>query len=107
MNEAIQFTHLTKLYDNGRGIDDLNLTVKQGEIFGFLGPNGAGKTTVMKLMTGLIQPTVGDVAIFGASVQQQLVQALSHVGCLIETAESFQYLTAYENLQLSASYYKH
>jgi len=107
MNEAIQFTNLTKLYNNGRGIDDLNLTVKQGEIFGFLGPNGAGKTTVMKLMTGLVQPTLGEVRIFGASVQHQFVQAMSHVGCLIETAESFHYLSAYENLSLSASFYEH
>lgn len=107
MSHAIEFLHLTKLYQNGRGIDDLNLTVKQGEVFGFLGPNGAGKTTAMKIMTGLIKPTFGDVNIFGASIQEQFVQAMSHVGCLIETAESFQYLTAYENLQLSARYYDH
>lgn len=107
MSHAIEFVHLTKLYQNGRGIDDLNLTVKQGEVFGFLGPNGAGKTTAMKIMTGLIKPTFGDVHIFGTSIQEQFVQAMSHVGCLIETAESFQYLTAYENLQLSASYYNH
>jgi len=107
MSHAIEFVHLTKLYHNGRGIDDLNLTVKQGEVFGFLGPNGAGKTTAMKIMTGLLKPTFGDVSIFGSSVQEQFVQAMSHVGCLIETAESFQYLTAYENLQLSARYYPH
>lgn len=107
MSHAIEFVHLTKLYHNGRGIDDLNLTVKQGEVFGFLGPNGAGKTTAMKIMTGLLKPTFGDVNIFGSSVQEQFVQAMSHVGCLIETAESFQYLTAYENLQLSARYYPH
>lgn len=107
MSHAIEFVHLTKLYHNGRGIDDLNLTVKQGEVFGFLGPNGAGKTTAMKIMTGLLKPTFGDVKIFGSSVQEQFVQAMSHVGCLIETAESFQYLTAYENLQLSARYYPH
>ncbi|MFC6333250.1 ABC transporter ATP-binding protein [Paenibacillus septentrionalis] len=107
MSHAIEFNHLTKLYTNGRGIDDLNLIVKQGEVFGFLGPNGAGKTTAMKIMTGLIKPTFGDVKIFGASIQEQFVQAMSHVGCLIETAESFQYLTAYENLQLSARYYPH
>lgn len=107
MSNAIEFEHLTKLYSNGRGIDDLNLTVKQGEIFGFLGPNGAGKTTAMKIMTGLIKPTFGDVKIFGSSIQQQFVQAMSNVGCLIETAESFQYMTAYENLQLSARFYEH
>lgn len=107
MNNVIEFDHLTKLYNNARGIDNLNLSVEQGEIFGFLGPNGAGKTTVMKIMTGLLKPDQGDVRIFGSSVQTQYIDAMQHVGCLIETAESFSYLTAYENLKMHARYYEH
>ncbi|AOZ90809.1 ABC transporter ATP-binding protein [Paenibacillus crassostreae] len=106
MTCAIEFDHLTKLYNNARGIDDLNLTVQQGEIFGFLGPNGAGKTTVMKMMTGLIKPDRGDVRLFGSSVQNQYIDAIQHVGSLIETAESFPYLTAFENLKLHGRYYE-
>ncbi|TVY07365.1 ABC transporter ATP-binding protein [Paenibacillus cremeus] len=105
MTKAIEITGLTKVYKNGRGIEDLNLEVDQGDIFGFLGPNGAGKTTAMKMMAGLLRPDRGDVKLFGASVTEQYVDAMKHVGCLIETAESFPYLTANENLKLFANYY--
>lgn len=104
-SKAIEITGLTKVYKNGRGIRDLNLEVAEGDVFGFLGPNGAGKTTAMKMMTGLIRPDSGDVKIFGASVLEDYVTAMRHVGCIIETAESFPYLTAYENLKLFANYY--
>lgn len=105
--KAIEITGLTKVYPNGRGISDLNLEVDQGDIFGFLGPNGAGKTTAMKMMAGLMKPDRGDVKIFGASVVEDFVAAMRHVGCLIETAESYPYMTAYENLKLFARFYPH
>jgi len=104
---AIEFKQLTKLHNNGRGIDSLNLQIKQGEIFGFLGPNGAGKTTAMKAMTGIIKPTYGDVNILGHSILNNYEKAMEHVGSLIETAESFTYMTAFENLKLRARYYPH
>lgn len=107
MTYAIEFNQLTKLHGNGRGIDNLNLQIKEGEVFGFLGPNGAGKTTAMKVMTGLAKPTYGDVKIFGHSVITEYEKAMQHVGSLIETAESFTYMTAYENLKLRARYYPH
>lgn len=105
MMKAMEITGLTKVYSNGRGISDLNLEVDQGDVFGFLGPNGAGKTTAMKMMAGLIKPDRGDVKIFGASIFEDYVQAIKDVGCIIETAESYPYLTANENLKLFARYY--
>ena len=105
--KAIEITGLTKVYKNGRGISDLNLIVDEGDIFGFLGPNGAGKTTAMKMMAGLMRPDRGDVKIFGASVSDDYVRAVQHVGCMIETSESYPYLTAYENLKLFARFYPH
>lgn len=105
--KVIEITGLTKVYPNGRGISDLNLEVDQGDVFGFLGPNGAGKTTAMKMMAGLMKPDRGDVKIFGASVVEDFVAAMRHVGCLIETAESYPYMTAYENLKLFARFYPH
>ncbi|WP_284645260.1 ABC transporter ATP-binding protein [Paenibacillus silviterrae] len=107
MDKAMEITGLTKVYPNGRGISDLNLTVDQGDIFGFLGPNGAGKTTAMKMMAGLMKPDRGDVKIFGASVLDDYVNAMKHVGCIIETAESYPYLTANDNLKLFARFYPH
>ncbi|MFS0726392.1 ABC transporter ATP-binding protein [Paenibacillus sp. 1P07SE] len=105
MVKAIEIMGLTKLYSNGRGMTDLNLTIDEGDIFGFLGPNGSGKTTAMKMMAGLVKPDSGEVRIFGASVQQDYVNAMKQVGCMIESAESYPYLTANDNLKLFARYY--
>ncbi len=105
METALKIRGLTKTYKNGRGIFDLNLEVYKGEIFGFLGPNGAGKTTAMKMMTGLMKPDQGAVEIFGFNIEQDYEKAMSKVGCIIETAESIPYLTAYENLQQQARFY--
>jgi ABC-2 type transport system ATP-binding protein len=106
LEKIIEITNLTKLYRNGRGIENINLDIHRGDIFGFLGPNGAGKTTAMKIMTGLIKADSGDVKIFGHSVQENFEKAMSQVGCIIETAESYPYLTAFENLKQFSRYYK-
>lgn len=106
MDKVIEINNLNKMYKNNRGIYDINLTINRGDIFGFLGPNGAGKTTTMKIMTGLITPDSGDVKILGYSVLEEFEKAMSKVGCIIETAESYQYLTAYENLKQFSRYYK-
>lgn len=106
MEKVIEINNLSKIYKNGRGITDINLEINRGDIFGFLGPNGAGKTTAMKIMTGLIKPDSGDVKILGYSVLEDFEKAMSKVGCIIETAESYSYLTAYENLKQFSRYYK-
>jgi len=106
MDKVIEIKNLSKLYKNGRGITDINLDIHKGNIFGFLGPNGAGKTTAMKIMTGLIKPDRGDVKILGHSILEQHELAMKKVGCIIETAESYLYLTAYENLKQFSRYYK-
>ncbi|HHY27333.1 MAG TPA: ABC transporter ATP-binding protein [Desulfitobacterium dehalogenans] len=106
MEKVIEINNLTKLYKNGRGINDLNLDIYQGEIFGFLGPNGAGKTTAMKIMTGLIAPDRGDVKIFGHSILEEYEKAMAHVGCIIEIPETYPYLSAYDNLRQLARFYQ-
>lgn len=105
MERVIEISNLTKVYKNGRGITDINLDIHRGDIFGFLGPNGAGKTTAMKIMTGLMKPDKGDVKINGYSITEQFELAMSKVGAIIETAESYSYLTAYENLKQFSRYY--
>ncbi len=105
MQTVVEINKLTKIYGNGRGINDISFTIDRGDIFGFLGPNGAGKTTAMKIMTGLIRPDRGEVTLFGFSVIDNYEQAMQHVGCIIETAEAYPYLTAYENLRQAARYY--
>jgi ABC-2 type transport system ATP-binding protein len=105
MEKVIEISNLTKLYSNGRGINDINLDIYKGDIFGFLGPNGAGKTTAMKIMTGLIRPDRGDVKILGHSILEEYEKAMAHVGCIIEIAETYPYLSAYDNLKQLARYY--
>ena len=106
MEKIIEIKNLSKVYKNGRGIMDINIDIHKGDIFGFLGPNGAGKTTAMKVMTGLIKPDSGDVKIFGHSIVDEYEKAMTKVGCIIETAESYLYLTAFENLKQVSRYYK-
>lgn len=105
MEKVIEIKNLTKMYSNGRGIDDVNLDIFKGDIFGFLGPNGAGKTTAMKIMTGLARADRGDVKIFGHSISEEFEKAMEHVGCIIEIPESYPYLSAYHNLKQHARFY--
>ncbi len=105
MEKVLEIIGLTKLYKNGRGIRNIDLDIYKGDIFGFLGPNGAGKTTAMKIMTGLLKADSGDVRIFGYSIHEQFEKAMGKVGAIIETAESYNYLTAYENLKLVSRFY--
>lgn len=105
METVLEIKGLNKKYKNGRGIFDINLDILKGDIFGFLGPNGAGKTTAMKIMTGLMTPDSGDVKIFGHSILSDFEKAMKKVGCIIETAESYTYLSPYENLKLFARFY--
>jgi ABC-2 type transport system ATP-binding protein len=106
MEKVIEIKNLTKVFKNGRGITDINLDIHKGDIFGFLGPNGAGKTTAMKIMTGLTKPDSGDVKILGYSILENFEKAMEKVGCIIETAESYPYMTAYENLKQFSRYYE-
>ena len=72
MEKAVVITGMTKQYSNGRGIQNVNLTINQGEIVGILGPNGAGKTTLLKCITGLTPPDKGKVELFGVDLLTQL-----------------------------------
>lgn len=105
LDQAIVIENLTKMYKNNRGIQDINLEVGRGEIFGFLGPNGAGKTTAMKIMVGLMKADKGDVIINGFSISKDYERAMKNVGCIIEKVSAFPYLTAFENMKLRSRFY--
>jgi ABC-2 type transport system ATP-binding protein len=81
---TIETRDLTKFYGETRGIEDLNLTVEEGEVFGFLGPNGAGKTTTIRTLLGFIAPTEGEATVLGRDVRDErdLIDAKRHVGYL-------------------------
>lgn len=77
---VIEINHLTKSYGKNRGIIDVSLEVKQGDIFGFLGPNGAGKSTTIRSMLGFLKPNAGSVSILGMDSIRDHEQILKEVG---------------------------
>jgi ABC-2 type transport system ATP-binding protein len=81
-HNVIETHGLTKHYGSARGIADLELTVKEGEIFGFLGPNGAGKTTTIRLLLGLMKPSGGSVEILGKKLAGRRKEILNDIGYL-------------------------
>src|SRR3989441_6496869 len=84
--EVVLRTHnLSKQYGKRLAVDNLNLEVQRGEIFGFLGPNGAGKTTTIRMTLGLITPTAGSVEVLGQDVASHKSHILPRVGALVET----------------------
>jgi ABC-2 type transport system ATP-binding protein len=107
MEKVLEIKGLTKRYRNNRGIFDIDLTVYKGDIFGLFGPNGVGKTTLIKTMTRLCHADQGEVYMFGYDVFRQFEKAMEKVGCIIETGDSFEYMTAFQNLQVVSRFYPH
>ncbi|SDP17854.1 ABC transporter ATP-binding protein [Clostridium gasigenes] len=105
MKKVIEVEGLTKVYNNGRGIKNISFEVYTGEVFGFLGPNGAGKTTVMKSIIGLNAIESGSIKILGFDIKTQFEDALKNVGSIIETAEAYEYMSAYDNLKIASRFY--
>jgi ABC-2 type transport system ATP-binding protein len=105
MEKILEVENLTKIYKNSKGVKNISFDIYKGDVFGFLGPNGAGKTTVMKVVTGLSRADSGSVKIFGYDVSTDIERALSKVGCIIETAEAYEYMSAYRNLKLASRFY--
>ena len=100
--EIIQTEKLTKFYGKARGIVDLDLTVEQGEFFGFIGPNGAGKSTTIRTLLGLIAPTSGSARVFGKDVAKEKQAILRRVGYLPSEALFYPGMKVREVLKLSA-----
>jgi ABC-2 type transport system ATP-binding protein len=86
-------------------VRDLNLQVAPGTLFGFLGPNGSGKSTTIKLLTGLLAPTAGEVRVAGQTVSLENVEVRRVIGILPEDAALFHSLTIWEHLELSGPLY--
>ncbi|MCY9590847.1 ABC transporter ATP-binding protein [Paenibacillus chitinolyticus] len=100
MNEMIiQTFGLSKQYKLRSAVDNVNLQIRKGDIYGFLGPNGAGKTTTIRMLLGLIRPTKGTVQLFGKDLRKEKLAILRKVGSLVEYPSYYGHLTAYENLE--------
>lgn len=101
----LQTKGLTKSYRGKAVVDQLNISVGIGDVYGFLGPNGAGKTTTIRMILGLIKPSEGEVFVNGISVQREVSKALKHISGIVETPKFYDGLTAYENLMILKNFH--
>lgn len=102
----IDIKNITKSYNGSyKAVDNLNIEIKDGEIFGLLGPNGAGKSTTIKMITGVIQPTVGDIELNGISITKDAVKAKEQFGYVPDSPDMFLRLTGIEYLNFMADVY--
>lgn len=91
---------LGKRFGKLQAVQDLNLQIRQGDVYGFLGPNGAGKTTSIRMILGLIAPSSGTARIFGHDIRRQFRQAIRQVGAMVEGPAFYPYLTGRQNLEI-------
>ncbi|MDO4544584.1 MAG: ABC transporter ATP-binding protein [Bacillota bacterium] len=104
--DIIRTAGLTKYYGKSRGIIDLDLAVREGEIFGFIGPNGAGKSTTIRVLLGLISPTSGTAQIFGRDIVKEKIDILKDVGYMPSEAVFYSGMKVGEVIRLSAGLYR-
>ena len=102
----IHTENLTKKFGNVLAVENLNLDIKEGEVFGFLGPNGAGKTTTVRMLASLIGPTSGSATVAGFTVGEQDIDIRRNVGLLTETPGMYDNLSAETNLRIFAELYE-
>lgn len=98
--KVIEVEGLTKRYKDLTAVDNLQLNVYKGDVFGFLGPNGAGKSTTIRMLLSLISPTSGDIRIFGKPLKTKRMEILKNIGAIVEKPDFYMFLTAFKNLKI-------
>ena len=100
MNDIVLKTkNLTKQYNKQIAVNNVNIEIKKGDIYGLVGKNGAGKTTLLRMVSGLTIPSNGELEIFHETSLEGLNKARKRTGCIIETPSFFPYLSARKNLE--------
>ena len=97
---------LTKKYGKITAVDNFNISINEGEIFGLLGPNGAGKTTIIKMLATLLKPTSGTATVNGFDIKKQPEKVRESIGIIFQEPSSDELLTGYENIKLYAMMYR-
>lgn len=100
MSQMVSTHKLSKKYKDIYSVKEVNLSVKEGDIYGFLGPNGAGKSTTLKMLLGLTHPSSGKVMVFGKEFESNQAMILSKTGSLIESPSYYGHLTGLENMRI-------
>lgn len=96
---VVKLENVHKKIGGNEIIRGLSFEVKEGEVYGFLGPNGSGKTTTIRMMTGLIAMTEGDITVCGYSIRTNREKALEQIGAIVENPELYEYMTGMQNLK--------
>ena len=102
---VIQASNLTKFYGKVLAVDHINFEVKRGEIFGFLGRNGAGKTTTIRMLTGIIKPSSGNVRVMGFDIEKQTLKVKQIIGVVPEVSNAYIDLSAWSNMMFQGELY--
>jgi ABC-2 type transport system ATP-binding protein len=102
----IKLNHLTKVFKGFRAVDDLDLEVRRGIVYGFLGPNGAGKTTTIKMMAGILKPTQGRIMINGMDLAKEPSEVKRCIGFIPDRPFLYEKLTGLEFLRFIAGLYQ-
>jgi ABC-2 type transport system ATP-binding protein len=98
--KIIEIENLSKHFKDLKAVNNLNLNVYKGDVFGFLGPNGAGKSTTIRMLVSLIAPTEGSIKVFGKTLKQHRTEILSNIGAIVEKPDFYGYLSAFKNLDI-------
>src|SRR3989339_122645 len=99
-DHVIEVRGLTKRFKSLTAVNNLDLNVYRGDVFGFLGPNGAGKSTTIRMLLSLIKPNNGSIKIFGMPLEKNRNEILRKVGAIVEKPDFHMYLSAYKNLEI-------
>jgi ABC-2 type transport system ATP-binding protein len=99
MDTILRTKNLTKKYRNQLAVNNVNMEIKQGDIYGLVGKNGAGKTTLLRMISGLTMPSSGEIDLFNETSSQGLNKSRMRTGAIIETPSFFSYLSARKNLE--------
>ncbi len=102
---AVELKSIVKRYGEILAVDNVDLTIKPGEVFGLLGPNGSGKSTTLKMLLGLVQPDYGSVNVLGLDVQKDAVAVKKNVGYVPESPRLYEFLTGIEYLDFVSDIY--
>jgi ABC-2 type transport system ATP-binding protein len=105
-NITIKALGLTKKFGDFTAVDNVNLSVKRGEIFGFLGPNGAGKTTTIRMLTGVLKPTSGKIEILGLDMKDHETAIKRKIGVVPDEPKIYEHLKGYEFLDFVIAIYR-
>lgn len=105
MKYSLQTSNLSFSYRQQTILNNLNLNIPEGSIYGYLGKNGAGKSTTIKILLGFLQPSDGEVFVEHQNITLYREEALSNIGCLIESPAFYRDFTAFENLKYNSIYY--